>query len=721
MNKVSFLFILTLVTGDLLQAQSRISVDDFTTRATFAEKKVTGINWMSDGKYYTALADNKIVRYDITSGRAVETLVDGNELSTQLKIEDYSFSADESQILLQTDVRRIYRRSFVAEYYVYDRTLRRLQQLSPGGPLSYAAFSPDGSKIAFVRENNLFYVTVSVMTEVQVTLDGKFGEIINGTTDWVYEEEFSFVVGFAWSPDNRKLAYYRFDESAVAEYNLQYWAGLLYPYDYRYKYPKAGERNSLVEIWMYDLASERRMKVDLGTETDIYVPRIRWTSDPNTLSVIRLNRLQNHLEVLHVDAASGKGSAVIDQKTDTYFDLEVLDILYLENGREFIFMSDEEGYMQLYLYSISGKVLRKLTEGSYDVTEFVGADEKNKRVYYMSAEGSPLERHLYTVTLDGKQKAKLTSVEGVHNINMSPDYQFYIDHYSSANLPTIATLYRTKRNAAMKVLESNEQLDARISEFDLAEKEFFTFPTEQGVELNGFFLKPKDFDPTKKYPVMVYQYSGPGSQAVAKSWGGSHFLFHQLLVQNGYIVVYIDPRGTTARGTAFKKATYMQLGKYELEDHLAGAKYLASLDFVDAARIGIWGWSYGGYMTSLVLTKGAGTFKLGIAVAPVTNWRFYDTIYTERYLQTPQLNPEGYDLNSPLTYANQLQGKFLLIHGTGDDNVHVQNSMAFQAALIAAGKQFESFYYPDRHHGIQGATTRHHLYTMMLRFVKENL
>ena len=721
MNQVNLIIILLLLTRVLLPAQSRITVDDFTTRATFAEKKVTGINWMNDGKYYTALSDNKIVKYDITTGQPMETLADGSALSTGLTIEDYSFSADESKILLQTERRPIYRRSFVAEYYLYDRAGRRLQQLSAGGPQSYATFSPDGSQVAFVRENNLFVVSVRDMKERQVTSDGQFGQIINGTTDWVYEEEFSFVVGFSWSPDSKKLAYYRFDETMVAEYNLQYWSGLLYPFDYRYKYPKAGERNSTVEIWMYDLASEQKVKVDIGKETDIYIPRMKWTSDPKTLSVIRLNRLQNHFEVLHVDALSGKSVAVIDQRSETYFDTEMLDLLYLENGREFIIMSEEEDFMQLYLYSIAGQRLRKLTQGTYDVTDFVGADEKNKVIYYISAEASPLERHLYSVTFDGKRKTMLTQGEGVHDINMSRDYQFYIDHYSSANRPAVATLYKTRRNAMIKVLENNEKLGERINEYRLADKEFFTFQNEQGVNLHGLFLKPKDFDPSRKYPVMVYQYSGPGSQAVSKVWGGSHFYFHQMLTQRGYIVAYIDPRGTGGRGSDFKKVTYKQLGKYELEDHLAAAQYLASLDFVDANRIGIWGWSYGGYMSSLALTKGAGTYKLGIAVAPVTNWRFYDTIYTERYLQTPQLNPDGYDGNSPLTYADRLDGKFLLIHGTGDDNVHVQNSIAFQDALIGAGKQFQSFYYPDRHHGIQGGSARHHLYTMMLEFIEENL
>ena len=721
MKKVLSYFALYVFATGIAYAQSRITVEDFTTRPTFLEKQVTGINWMNDGNFYSALSENKVIRYDITTGQPVETVVDGTALSPQIEIEDYSFSADESMLLLQTNVRPIYRRSFTAEYYVYHRSSKRLQPLSANGALSYATFSPDGTKVAFVRENNLFFVTLSDMKEQQVTDDGEFNSIINGTTDWVYEEEFSFVVGFAWSPVSKKLAYYKFDESDVNEYNLQYWGNFLYPYDYRYKYPKAGEKNSLVSIWTFDLTSGKHIKVDIGGGTDIYVPRIKWTSNAGTLSLVKLNRLQNEMQLLHANAATGETKVILDEKTDTYFDIEILDVLYLRNGKEFLRLSEEESYMQLYLHDISGRLIRKITQGNFDVTAFIGADEKNKVIYYMSTEASPLERHLYSISFDGKKKTKLTTGAGVHDVNMSNDFQFYIDHHSSAKHPKIATLYRTRRNASVKVLERNETLASRAKEYAIAQKEFFTFTTDEGTTLNGYFLKPANFDSLKSYPLMIYQYSGPGSQEVKDAWTSSHLYFHQMLAQAGYIVAVVDPRGTGARGTQFKKVTYKQLGKYELEDLLAAGKHFASLSFIDANRMGIWGWSYGGYMSSLAMTKGAGTFKLGIAVAPVTNWRFYDTIYTERYLQTPQLNPGGYDLNSPLTYADKLRGKFLLVHGTGDDNVHVQNSIAFQSALINAGIHFDSFFYPDRHHGIQGGQTRRHLYTMMLDFIKENL
>ena len=572
MNKLRILFSFYILTIATVFGQTQISVDDFTTENTFDEKEVTGINWMNDGKFYTALVDNKVVKYDITTGLAVQTLVDGAALQPEIVIDDYSFSLDESMVLLETQKQSIYRRSFVAVYFVYDLKAGKMEPISSQGVQSYATFSPDGTKVAFVRNNNLFYVTLNGMQEQQVTNDGQFNSIINGTTDWVYEEEFSFVVGFEWSPDGTKLAYFRFDESDVKEYNLQYWAGLLYPYDYRYKYPKAGEKNSTVSIWIYDLASKKKLKADTGDEDDVYIPRITWTSRPGTLSIRKLNRLQNHLQLLHADATTGKTTVILDEKTNTYFDIEVLDDLaYLSDGKQFICTSEEEGYKHLYLYSIDGRMIRRLTSGDFEVSEFIGYDEKNKTCYYTSTEVSPLERHFYSMSFDGKRKTRLSTESGVHEINMSPDFQFYIDHHSSSSHPTIVTLFRAKKNISQKVLERNEELVKAIVEYDIVRKEFFTYRNDEGTDLHGFMLKPRDFDSTKTYPVMVFQYSGPGSQEVQNSWGADHFYFHQMLVQKGYIVAFIDPRGTGGRGAAFKKVTYKQLGKFELEDHLAGA------------------------------------------------------------------------------------------------------------------------------------------------------
>lgn len=722
MIKTRMTVLLLLVTLLAAQAQKTIAVEDFTTRPTFAAKSVNGINWMKDGKYYASLEGNKVVKYQIATGQSVETIIDGASTSPRVDIQDYTLSDDEQKLLVATNMQSIYRRSFTAEYYVYDRTTKVLRPLSPNGPQAYAAFSPDGTKVAFVRTNDLYYVDLASGHEVRVTDDGKLNHIMNGAPHWIYEEEFGLMAGFCWSPDSKKLAYYRFDESGVKEYNMQVWGKQLYPADLKSRYPKAGEANATVSVHLYHLDTGAKATADLGIETDIYVPRIMWTRDAATLSVRKMNRLQNELQLLHINAYTGASTVVLQQRSDTYIDIKFIDdMVYLADGRRFISSNESDGYKHLYLYSVQGTLLQQITMGNFEASQLIGYDEKTRTVYYTSTEVAPQERHLYAIGLDGRHKVKLSAAAGTHTINMSRDFQFYIDHHSSATQPTVVSLYKTKGNSLVKVLETNETLQRAVAEYGLAKKEFFSFRGADGTPLEGYMLKPRDFDPHRRYPVMVYQYSGPGSQLVSNSWGGSHYYFHQLLTQKGYLVVVADTRGTGARGEKFRKVTYKQLGKYELEDHLAVVRYLATLDYVDAGRLGTWGWSYGGYMATLAMTKGNGMLRLGIAVAPITNWRFLNTIYTERYMQTPQLNPGGYDDNAPLTYATNLTGHFLLIHGTGDDDVHLQHALVLQEALVNAGKQFRSFYYTDKHHGLEGGKTRLHLYTMMLDFIVEKL
>ncbi len=719
LRKSALLFLL-LVAASNGFSQQKISVEDFTVRNTFHVKSVSGINWTDDGNFYTTLEDDQIIRYDIATGRAVETVLAKGVLPDGTRIEEYAFSPDRTRILLATNIVNIYRRSFVADYYVYDVKSKRAGKLSNAGKQSYATFSPDGSKVAFVRENNLYYVVLDGMTEVAVTTDGKTNHIINGTTDWVYEEELSFVVGFFWSPDSKRLAFYRFDESRVKEYLLQVWGDNLYPMDYRFKYPKAGEENSQVSIHIYDLDSRSTVKAQLPDRE--YIPRVQWTQDPDVLAVRTLNRLQNELILFHVDASSGNAKEILSETSDTYIDLRfVEDLIYLKDKKHFICASERSGFKHLYLYSTTGKMINPITSGDFEVSSFVGVDEKSKEVYYVSTEASPLERQFFRVSLSGSRKQRLTPAKGQHHIKMSPDFRYYMDYHKSSNSPLVVSLFQTKGNRLLRVLENNEKLRSSLQEYNVARKEFFTFKADDGTELNGYFIKPPALSETKKYPVVLYQYSGPGSQNTGDTWAGSHYFFHQLLAQKGFLVAVVDTRGTGGRGAAFKKITYKELGKYELQDLVTAAKFFTTLPFVDRERMGIWGWSYGGYMAALAMTKAGGVFRTGIAVAPVTNWRFYDTIYTERFLQTPQLNPSGYDDNSPLTHAAHLQGNFLMIHGTGDDNVHFQNSVQFENALIHAGKQFRSFYYPDKHHGIQGSKTRQHLYTMMLDYFLETL
>ena len=698
-------------------AQKKIKVEHVTD-GTFTQESVRSLNWMNDGQFYSALDKNKIKKYSVLSGEEVETIVDGNKLD--LAIASYSFSDDESMVLIMTDREAIYRRSYTAIFYLYDRKTKEAKKLSEGRQ-SYATISPDNSKVAFTRDNNLFYVDISSGREVSVTTDGKFNSVINGSSDWVYEEELYITKAFEWSPDSKKIAFYRFDESNVRKYNMQVWNdGALYPEDYIYKYPKAGEENSIIEIYSYEVETTNKTRLDIGSDTDIYIPRIYWTRNASTLAIQRLNRLQNQLDILHADVSSGRSDVVLTDKSETYIDFTFCDDLtFLDNGKQFLFSSEMDGYKHFYLYNTDGSLVNQITKGSYEALEMVGLDQKRGILYYTSTEDSPLEQHLYSISLSGKSKRKLSGQEGHHRINMRDDCSYYMDYFSNSSEPLVVSHYQTRGNEKIKVMEENEGLKKKLEEYNFVDKEFFTLQNDNGDELNAYFLKPNDFDESKKYPLLIYQYSGPGSLNVYKRWGGSHFALHQYFAQNGYIVAVVDSRGTGNRGEAWKKVTYRQLGKYETEDLISAAKTLGSYDYIDKDRIGIWGWSYGGYMSSLAIMKGSDVFKTAVAVAPVTTWRYYDTIYTERYLQRPQDNPEGYDENSPIRHVNKLKGNYLLIHGTGDDNVHFQNAVALQNELLNAGKYFNSFYYPDRPHGM--GNRRPHLYQMMVDYFMEKL
>ncbi|MCZ6521289.1 MAG: S9 family peptidase, partial [Bacteroidetes bacterium] len=618
------LFICFLIIGTSL-GQKRITVSDIYVDFRFIPKTVKGVNWMNDGRYYTAIENNDLVKYDVTIGERVETLIRGAELDPSINFSAYSFSSDEKKILFQTNRESIYRRSFKADYFVYDTESKKLVKLSEGGKQSYATFSPDATKVGFVRDNNLFYVDLNDMSEIAITDDGEFNNIINGSTDWVYEEELYITKAFFWSPDGQKIAYYKFDESEVKEYNMQVWnMGQLYPTDYRFKFPKAGESNSKVSIHVYHLGNKEKRTMDLGEAQDIYVPNIQWTQNPNLLSIIKLNRLQNELTIIHADAQSGVSTIILTERSNEYIPVTddenhlIKKLIYLEDGKHFLIPSDRDGYNHLYLYTVEGKLVRQITQGNWDMTRFVGIDEEIGLVYFISAEESPLERYFYSINLKGKKKVKLSAEKGVNNVNMSKDFAYYINYQSNADQPLNVSLFETKKNTLIKVLEDNKEFTDLVGDYGMSKKEFFTFTTEQGVELNGYMLKPTDFDSQKKYPVLMFQYSGPGSQEVNNSWGGGHYYWHQILTQKGYIVACIDGRGTVGRGVKFKKQTYAQLGKLETEDQIQGAKYLASLDYIDPQRVGIWGWSYGGYISALCMFIGAPYFKTGISVDPVT-------------------------------------------------------------------------------------------------------
>ncbi|GHB29957.1 S9 family peptidase [Mongoliitalea lutea] len=704
------------------QEKKKVSLEDVFKSSVFSQKSVFGINWMKDGQFYSSLqrspAGPKVVKINVATGEEAGVLIDGAALG--INFSSYSFNSDESKALVASDIERIYRRSSKGVYHVVDLKTGTAQQLMDGEKIMYATLSPDNDKVAFVKDNNLYYVNLNSNEVTQITQDGKWNHVLNGAADWVYEEEFSMAKAFDWSPDGKRIAFIRFDETDVPEFNMQLW-GKLYPEDYRFKYPKAGEKNSGVSIHVYDLASKNTVNVDAGEETDIYLPRIYWTNDANTLAYLRLNRLQNQLDLFYANVQTGASQLILREEAKTYVDLNSNDDLrFLEGNKGFIRTSEQDGYKHIYHHDNQGKLIRQITSGNWEVTNLVGIDEKGKKIYFVSTEQSPMERNLYVIGMDGKGKKLLTPENGNHSINISKDFKFFISNYTNANSPLMVRLFDTS-GKLVKTLEDNAELKERLQGFAMSEREFFSFPTVDGTSLNGYMIKPADFDPNKEYPVLMYVYGGPGSQNVMNSWGGARDFWHHHLAAEGYIVVCVDNRGTGGRGRDFKHITYANLGKLETEDQIAGAKHLGSLPYIDAARIGIWGWSYGGYMSSLALMIGNDVFKAAIAVAPVTTWRYYDTIYTERYLQTPQLNAAGYDDNSPITHVNKLKGNYLLIHGTGDDNVHYQNAVDLVDALIKADKQFETMYYPNRNHGISGGNTTWHLYSLMTDFIKRKL
>ena len=719
-NSILTTLVAIFIAQSVSAQEKMIQLEDIWASRTFSPEWVWGINSMNDGVHYSSLNRGKentyVTEYSYETGDSVSTIVDSKDLDG-ISFSDYSFSANEQKILLPTETESIYRHSTRSEFYIYDRATKTAQALSEGKQ-RLAQFSPDASKVAFVRENNIFIKDLSKGLETQVTTDGEMNKIINGATDWVYEEEFAFDNGFQWNATGTKIAYYRFNEEAVPEFSMDMFSDL-YPSQYRFKYPKAGEANSTVEIFIYDLASNEIVEADIEVEDEFYIPRIKWTKDENVLSVQRMNRHQNNLDFILVNATDGSAKTIFTETDDAYIDVTD-NLTFLNDGEHFVWTSEKSGYNHIYLYNLKGKQVRKITKGDYDVTDFYGVDETNNTVYFGSAERSPMHRDVCAVQLNGRNKRVLTNKTGTNSATFSTSYKYFINQHSDANTPYYFSLYNAE-GSEVRMLKDNTRLNGTLSEYALSQKEFFNFETTEGVNLNGWMMKPHDFDESKEYPVFMFLYGGPGSQQVTDAWGGSNFLWYQMLTQQGYIVACVDNRGTGARGAEFKKCTYQQLGKLETQDQIEANRHLASLPYVDGSRIGIFGWSYGGYMSSLCLLKGADDFKMAIAVAPVTNWRYYDSIYTERYMRTPQENASGYDDNSPINHVEKLKGKYLLVHGSADDNVHYQNTMEMVNAMVNANKQFDLFIYPNKNHGIYGGYTRLHLFTKMTNFIKENL
>lgn len=728
---ILIMFVVGPIIGQTGGGPGDITLEKLWVRYEYLPAFPQEFRWMNDDQYYSVLEEQSIWRYGIENEKKIDALLDLNQLSLKggvsaAEIRSYEFSEDEKKILLPAQTESIYRLSSKSVYQVVDRTSGAISLLHEGKKVSNPVVSPDGKHVAYTFENNIYRQELATDQITPVTRDGKKNAIINGMTDWVYEEEFIFTRAFFWSPEGDKIAYLRFDESEVLEFVMPVF-GELYPHPETWKYPKAGEKNSVVSAHVYELTSGNTIMADMGEATDFYLPRMRWRTN-DEVAVQQLSRLQNHLELVLIDAGTGKTRSLLTESSESY--IEVSDLTwrmekwhFLEQDDDFLWVSEKEGFYHIYRYDGEGNLVKDLTPGEYEAMNIVAVDEHSNRLYYTSTEDSPLERHLYSVSLDGKKKKKLTKEPGVHSVTVSSAGNYFVDSYSNHNSPE-KTVLANSSGKVVKVVEANEGLSQKAASLTLGETDFFDFTTTDGAQLNGWMIKPPNFDPSKQYPVMMFCYGGPGDQQVLNSWGFGdpfNYFWHQMLAQNGYIVACVDNRGTGARGTDFRTITYPNLGHYETIDQIAAGKYLGSLPYADASRVGIWGWSYGGYLTSLCMTKGKGTFKMGIAVAPVTNWRFYDTIYTERYLKTPQLNPDGYDKNSPLNFARDLQGKFLLVHGTGDDNVHFQNTVEMTDALIAANKDFDVMFYPNRNHGIFGGITRYHLYRKMTRFIFDNL
>jgi dipeptidyl-peptidase-4 len=707
--------------------QQDLSVDRIYGSGDFSGRSVS-VRWMPDGLHWSTIdrdsaGHSELWQVNARTGQreklvsAVELIKEGSD--EPMQIEGYEFSADGRRLLIFAESQQVWRARTKGRYYVFDFPTRRLIPVSDAdGWQMFAKLSPDARQVAFVRENDIYAVDLSSGEEQRITFDGS-ETIINGTTDWVYEEELGLRDAFRWSPDGSRLAYWRFDQSPIRTYWLVD-AMPLYPELNGVRYPKAGEANSTVQVGSVELASGETTWFDIGSEDEIYIARMEWAASSDEVVIQRLNRHQSQLDLLLGDARTGATSLLFSERDEAWLNANN-DLHWIDGGQGFTWTSDRDGFSHVYLYDRSGRMVRQLTRGSWDVTAFHGVDEETGRIFFTAASESPITRSVYTAPLDGGDMTRIAGGRGTHSARFSPDFNLFTDTYSSIGAPPVTRLRSVADGGDVRVLEDNAELVGKLDALDLREPEFFTVKAEDGSALNAWIIKPRDFDPGRTYPLLLYVYGGPGSQTVRDSWGGTRYLWHQMLVRDGILVASVDNRGTGARGRQFEKQVYMRLGQLETADQLAAVRQLGDLASVDASRIGIWGWSYGGYMALMTSLLGGDQVAAAIAGAPVTSWELYDTIYTERFMRTPQENPEGYSVGAPLSHAEGLEGELLIIHGTADDNVHPQNTLRMIAELEQAGKQFDMRLYPGQRHGVRGSTLSVNLYEMMTRFLHRTL
>jgi dipeptidyl-peptidase-4 len=735
MKKLSILFLLCLLV-QVVPAQGSKALDlKEITSGKFRAEGIQGVIPMADGEHYTQMnaEGTQIIKYSFRTGQQVEVVFDVAKARecTFKRFDGYTFSPDGSKILIRTETQPIYRHSYKAVHYLYTIKRNIVEKLSEGGPQQSPVFSPDGNMVAFVRDNNIFLVKMLYgNSESQVTEDGKFNHVLNGIPDWVYEEEFSFATALEFSPDNTMLAFIRFDESEVASFTFPIFAGQAphysaletYPGAYTYKYPKAGEANSKVSVHTFDIKSKVTRKIKLPLDPDGYIPRIRFTQDAAKLAIMTLNRNQNRFDLYFADPRSTLCKLVLRDESPYYINESVFDniMFYPQN---FSFISEKDGYSHLYWYSMGGNLVKQVTKGKFEVKRFIGWDAATNTFYFESNEESPLRTAVYKTDKKGG-RIKLSEKAGTNSAIFSSNLKYFMNTYSSLQTPTVITL-NDNTGKVLKTLVTNQKLKETLAQYQLPKKEFFTFRTSQGTELNGWMIKPANFNESKKYPVLLYQYSGPGSQEVVDKWGiggdRGGIGWDAYMASKGYVIVCVDGRGTGGRGAEFAKCTYLNLGVKEAQDQVETAKHMAAQPYVDKSRIGIWGWSFGGYMTIMSMSEGTPVFKAGAAVAAVTDWRFYDTVYVERFMRTPQQNAEGYKAGSAFTRAANLNGRLLLVHGMADDNVHFQNCAEYSECLVQADKQFDMQVYTNRNHGIYGGNTRYHLFTRLTEFFLNNL